>query len=45
MKYFWDNFLKIAIGVAILWFVIIQGVDWERFTDGSAKVADKVKIK
>jgi len=45
MNGFWDNFLEIAIGVAILWFVIVQGVDWERFTSGSAKVANKVKIQ
>ena len=45
MKHIFDNFLKIVIGIILLWFVIVKNINWNDFTKGTQRMgsaAEKV---
>jgi len=43
MKSLFENFLKIALGISILWYVLHDNVQFKQFTDGASKVFSSAK--
>jgi len=43
VKSFWENFLKIVIGLILMYFVFLGGISYKQFVNGGAKIVEKIK--